>query len=520
MGGDMLSPIIGIPRGRKAPDTPGWQEMSAEDHAKNLTRRNGCNRGVRLDNYATLDPDSLAARELQAKWLKEGVLTPTVAWRTASGAERWLYLRPPELTDPLSITAIKYQLRTGNGLQDVIPPSYVKDTEKGIDGHYAWLPDQDPESIEPAPLPDLIFQYFLTHSNYNVNTNNSNSCASRLDFSRGGRDESLFHLATCLKKGGMGRVDAEKVLVNLAKICDPPFPEKDALRKIESAWKREISEFNLAADAREWVLSSSGVFLSSDFVKEAGLSSMSSREFNKNLSKVFERLANDGLIERNGGRRGCFRRVEKESEIIDFAHADCSTIFDLRWPAPFHLERLVNLYPKNIVILAGATNAGKTALLLNVVRENMDRHKVLYFSSEMGAEELRLRIEKFQLPVSSWRFEARERAANFADAITPDAVNIIDYFELTDNFYQVGGEIKKIFDRLTIGIAIIAIQKDENKEFARGGAFSAEKARLYLSMNPGELKIIKGKNWARPGHNPKGKVFKFKLVDGCNFLEG
>jgi len=517
----MLSPMIAIPRGRKRPNTPGWQEMSAEDHAKALARRTGCNRGVRLDNYATLDPDSLAARELQAKWLKEGVLTPTVAWRTASGAERWLYLRPPELTGPLSITAIKYQLRTGNGLQDVIPPSYVKDTEKGIDGHYAWLPDQDPESIEPAPLSEYVLEYFKMHSSKNAHSSiYSNDCASRLDFSRGGRDESLFHLATCLKKGGMGRVDAEKVLVNLAKICDPPFPEKDALRKIESAWKREISEFNLAADAREWVLSSNGVFLSSDFVKEAGLSSMSSREFNKNLSKVFERLANDGLIERHGGRRGCFRRVEKDSEIIDFATADCSTIFDLRWPAPFHLERLVKLYPKNIIVVAGASNAGKTGLLLNVVRENMGRHRIIYFSSEMGAEELRLRLEKFQVPISSWRFEARERSANFPDVVVPDAVNIIDYLEVTKDFYEVGGEIKKIFDQLTTGIGIIAIQKKEGQDLGRGGGFTLEKSRLYISMEQGELKIIKGKNWAKPGMNPNGKVFKFKMVDGCKFVEG
>jgi len=276
--------------------------------------------------------------------------------------------------------------------------------------------------------------------------------------------------------------------------------------------------FNLAAEVREWILSSNGVFLSSDFVREAGLSSMSSREFNKNLSKAFERLVKDEIIERAGARRGQFRRIEKESEIIDFANADCSTIFDLRWPAPFHLERLVNLYPKNIVVVAGASNAGKTALLLNLVRENMLQHRIIYFSSEMGPEELRLRLEKFGLAINSWRFEARERAANFADAITPDAVNIIDYFELTKDFYIIGGEIKKIFDRLTTGIAIIAIQKKEGQDLGRGGEFSLEKARLYLSMESGELKVLKGKNWAQPGHNPNGKVFKFKLVDGCRFM--
>lgn len=280
---------------------------------------------------------------------------------------------------------------------------------------------------------------------------------------------------------------------------------------------------NLAAEVREWVLSTSGDFMSTDVDRELQLSTLSTSPQEKKvilvtMSKALERLVKEGVLARVGTRRGHFRRIEKESEIIDFANADTSIIFDLRWPASFHLERLVNLYPKNIVIVAGATNAGKTALLLNIVRENMTRHRIVYFSSEMGAEELRLRLGKFQDPISSWKFEARERAGNFADATIPDAVNIIDYFELTDNFYQVGGEIKKIFDRLTTGIAIIAIQKDENKEFARGGAFSAEKARLYLSMNPGELKVVKGKNWAQQGYNPNGKIINFKLVDGCKFL--
>ncbi len=45
-------------------------------------------------------------------------------------------------------------------------------------------------------------------------------------------------------------------------------------------------------------------------------------------------------------------------------------------------------------------------------------------------------------------------------------------------------------------------------------------SELKRYMDVGELKIIKGKNWAQPGHNPNGKVFKFKLEDGCRFLEG
>jgi hypothetical protein len=516
----VIGPRIPIPRGRKGPVLKDWPNLTPEQLAAELKRENGCNLGVRLDHYAVLDPDTQAAGSLLDMWEQEGQLPPTVAWRTAAGNIKRLYLRPNELQSPLTIPTIKLQLRTGSGMQDVIPPSYVKDSEKGIDGEYVWLKDQDPESIEPASLPHSIIEYFIKHSN---TRKDSKDRANRLNFSLGGRDDSLFYVATVLRNGGMAKEDAGQLIVNLAKTCDPPYPPKDALRKIESAWKKEFSEKNLAAEVREWVLSTSGHFESTQIHKELALSTMSTtpeeaRRLNKNLSEILRRLCEEGTIERVGDRRGCFRRIEKDSELIDFANADCSTIFDLRWPAPFHLERLVNVYPKNVIMVAGASNAGKTAILLNLVRENMARHQVHYFSSEMGAEELRLRLEKFGLPITAWRFEARERATNFADAIIPAGVNIIDYLELTDNFYQVGGEIKKIFDRLTTGIAIVAIQKDANKDLGRGGAFTMEKARLYLSMNPGELKVLKAKNWAQPGHNPNGKFFRFKLVDGCRFI--
>ncbi len=149
---------------------------------------------------------------------------------------------------------------------------------------------------------------------------------------------------------------------------------------------------------------------------------------------------------------------------------------------------------------------------------NMKKFKVNYFSSEMGPVELKERLSKFENPLSDFKkVKWLERSGNFADVIKPDEVNIIDFLEMTDNFYLIAQYIKEIFDKLSTGIAIIAIQKNPGQTLGLGGGRSIEKARLYLSMDAGRLRIEKGKNWANPTVNPNGLEINFKLVQGCRF---
>jgi len=97
-------------------------------------------------------------------------------------------------------------------------------------------------------------------------------------------------------------------------------------------------------------------------------------------------------------------------------------------------------------------------------------------------------------------------------------VNIIDFLEVYDDFYRIGGMIKEIFDNLDNGIAIIAIQKNKGNEYGLGGMRGLEKARLYLTMEPGKLKIAKAKNWAT-FENPNNLEKEFKLIQGCKFID-
>jgi hypothetical protein len=151
---------------------------------------------------------------------------------------------------------------------------------------------------------------------------------------------------------------------------------------------------------------------------------------------------------------------------------------------------------------------------------NMGRdHEVVYFSSEMGATELQARLKKFNIPMHEWKKVIwKERASDFAAMIRPNAINIIDFMEVHEDFFKVGLFIKQIFDKLDKGIAFIALQKNKGRDEGLGGMRSLEKARLYLSMEPGRIKIVKGKNWKSDIINPNGLSRKYKLGGGCNFV--
>jgi hypothetical protein len=230
---------------------------------------------------------------------------------------------------------------------------------------------------------------------------------------------------------------------------------------------------------------------------------------------ILHRLSKRGIIEKHGNKDGVYRRINDDIESLDWQNAEINPL-NLIWP--FGIHNLVHVFPGNIGVIAGYPNAGKTAFIHNFIKLNQNQHDVHLFSSEGGPEELKMRLSKFDCSLSEWNFKAWERSGDFADVIKPDAVNIIDYLEIHDDFYKVGGLIKAISDKLKSGFALIAIQKNGGRDEGLGGARGLEKPRLYMAMDSGRLKIVKAKSWVDSSNNPNGQSIKFKIVDGCKFI--
>lgn len=175
-------------------------------------------------------------------------------------------------------------------------------------------------------------------------------------------------------------------------------------------------------------------------------------------------------------------------------------------------------HPSGLYLAKDFIVTHNTAYLLNTAWKNIDLGPS-YFSSEMGAAELQVRLKKFPHPLSAWqRVKFYAKASDFPKVIVPDGLNIIDYLEVSKDFYEIGGLLTDIFNSLGKGVAVVGIQKPPGRDIGVGGARTLDKARLYLSIVPGEIKIIKGKLWRNDQINPNGMFCRFKLGGGANFV--
>ncbi len=72
---------------------------------------------------------------------------------------------------------------------------------------------------------------------------------------------------------------------------------------------------------------------------------------------IVYRLVKDGYLEKHKYKEGSYRRVEAQATELDWQSADSKAVLDLRFP--FGIEDYVKIFPKSIIVVAGASNAGK-----------------------------------------------------------------------------------------------------------------------------------------------------------------
>jgi hypothetical protein len=416
------------------------------------------------------------------------------------------FFRPPENCPGGNSTPLGLDFRGQNSLV-ILPPSV--NCQGKI---YSWLPGLSLDEVEPPPLPEKYLKFIVSNSFSNKREGFQGEM-----FQDGNRDNSLFHTALCLLKGGMGREEVFQVLCmtmqGWGEIPDPKW----IWDKIESAEKRiQSKDRNLTQEIRDLISVTSGHFRVSEIYRLLPNLSPGNKI---SIRVILKRLIDEQLIERAGKEDGLFRRIENDEQRLDIRQKSSG---EVKISMPFQLGNKTKILPKNIITIGGTPDGGKTAFLLNVAAMNRNSHGIFWFTSEMGLDELQGRIDLMGISREEWQSKITtiERSSNFQDVIRPDSLNIIDFLELSgDDYLKVGEHIRRIWEKLTTGICFIAIQKRYGTDLPQGGIGAIEKARLALSFDRGVVKIVKAKNWRDGRSNPNGLEMGFKLINGWQFIE-
>ncbi|KKN74976.1 hypothetical protein LCGC14_0384780 [marine sediment metagenome] len=264
----------------------------------------------------------------------------------------------------------------------------------------------------------------------------------------------------------------------------------------------------------DWVRQTTGTFDYQMMFREIPINDPDNRQ---NAYVYMGRICKDRIAKAINGRHGTFRLIDRDAPILNWKGVNDFEGLDIHWP--FKLEEFVRIFPRNLIVVGGDPNEGKTAFLHNVIDLNWRKYPIVLFDSENSEKELALRFAHYS-DYKLWPDDlVRERSQNFSDVIEPDSVNIIDYLEITDNFYNVAKLLREIRDALNKGIAIVAIQKAKGAELPIGRDFSRQIARLVLTIDPGVLTIRKAKSFAQRTVNPNNMKFTFKLKDGAYFTD-
>ena len=221
-----------------------------------------------------------------------------------------------------------------------------------------------------------------------------------------------------------------------------------------------------------------------------------------------------------------YNYINRTYVTIDWVNTKEGGIVALQWPkggdgSKFGFDGHAVVSAGDLIVLAGNSNSGKTALCLNLLWENMDKFPCILMGNEYTDRKFRRRVERmdWKNPLrgdGTPKFELIERYEGWKDIIQPNSINIIDWINLSDNFWQIGHILEGIRAKLQDGIAVIVLQKSKGKDLGLGGEWGKHLTSLYLVMDYGRIYVEKCKEWYE--HDPNGETYGFEIVgEGTRF---
>ena len=272
---------------------------------------------------------------------------------------------------------------------------------------------------------------------------------------------------------------------------------------------------HLEGKVAAWISQAYGEFKIYEIIKDLGIRT---EDDISELKFALHGLCVVGKIKENKRKNGTYTKIDISLEKMKRVE-DRTPPIDL-W-LPFGLHDKVVVIRGSLIIVAGVGNAGKSTFCLNFTEKNMDKYRIRYISSEWTNEERDIQLEDFGANIDEWDekvdfFAKKDVTSSFDNYIDPEKINIIDYYEKYDNYGEIPGDLRAIADKLTSGIAIVAMQKKTGMTHGYGGEGTVNRAQLYVNLDINELDPRKRMATIRKLKKAKDRKYSIERLS-CEF---
>ncbi len=463
--------------------------------------------------------------------LKYNPLPPTRVHRTGGGGLHFIYYNNngSDIRNAVNLDGFSGVDIRANGGYIVVPPS------RHSSGGSYLLENENEIADAPGWLIELC-------SAWKPQADNSLNPTDHIP--EGQRNDTLTrHAGSMRRRGFSERAILAALKVTNQEQCNPPLPEDDLLKiavsvaryapdktdqtdeTVANCSKLTKTDMSVGTlDSKkvwqfidEWLVLHQGERFDLDTICRH--LSITDREGKHQVAKKLWYEVDRGNLEKSDR---LYSYIDNTYSLVDWVNANGSNTLNFKWPygvedeSRFGFDGHVLISPGDIIVVAGMSNMGKTCFCLNLLWANMDTHQCTLMGNEYTPIKFKRRASNMTWanPIDDNgkpKFELIERRERWKDIIRPNNINIIDWINLADNFYQIGAIIEGIQSKLKKGIAVITLQKSEDKKHGLGGGFSEHLASFYISIDYERLTVVKAKEWETV--NPNGKTYGFQIVD-------
>jgi len=298
-----------------------------------------------------------------------------------------------------------------------------------------------------------------------------------------------------------------------------------------------MTERRLTDVVRDFLQTCQGREVSLRYVRDELKIDPSSPAWN-GLRVLMTRLITEKIVKPSGRNDGIYKVLTPIKAITHLDNTSEEPI-PFRFPrnhgedeTEFGLEKNIEIFPGDMLLVTGRSNYGKTAIALSMMGENLSLFKKppILMGSEYTAADGKISPKfKRRIKKMAWAsFINEDRSLNFTllpvgfdyeDYIEPDCMNVIDWISLSGDYFLIDSIMKAIKDRVGHGIAVAVIQKNKDMEFGEGGERTVRYADAVFnidSFGEKESLLTIGKVKSSNG-KATGRTFAFSVVDfGAN----